>query len=265
MSQSAEVPWFEVHAGLGPFCLLVHGMLSSRVQWLPNLEALAPVCRPVVLELYGHGRSPSPSDRTAFHPDRYVEAFERILEKLGVGRWLLLGQSLGAALTLRYALTHPERIAAHVFTNSNSAFAHAEWAEQLRPNMEALVGAVATSGLAAIEQIPVHPRHSRRLSPEVKQALVEDAAGCDPLGIAFSGAETVVNSPQGDRISRNRVPTLLIVGRREERFRAQVERARIIMPQLEVRELEAGHAVNLEAADDFNGLVVPFLARHAPH
>ena len=73
-----------------------------------------------------------------------------------------------------------------------------------------------------------------------------------------------MNSPQGDRISQNRVPSLLVVGKREERFRVQVERARSIMPQLEVRELEAGHAVNLEAADDFNGLVVPFLARHAP-
>ena len=30
----------DVHDGNGPYLLLVHGMLSSRVQWMPNLDAL---------------------------------------------------------------------------------------------------------------------------------------------------------------------------------------------------------------------------------
>ena len=65
----SPLPHYEVHPGRGPHLLLVHGMLSSRAQWLPNLAALAAVCRPVTLELWGHGRSPAPADPAAYHPD----------------------------------------------------------------------------------------------------------------------------------------------------------------------------------------------------
>jgi len=33
--------YYEVHGKQGPYLLLVHGILSSRVQWMPNLEAVA--------------------------------------------------------------------------------------------------------------------------------------------------------------------------------------------------------------------------------
>jgi hypothetical protein len=54
--------YYDVHAGTGPYMLLVHGFLSSRSQWRLNLAALAGVVRPVVVELWGHGRSPAPTD-----------------------------------------------------------------------------------------------------------------------------------------------------------------------------------------------------------
>ena len=59
---------FEEHPGDGPPMLFVHGFLSSRAQWRENLEPLGAVCRPVIVELWGHGRSPageSPDDYSA--------------------------------------------------------------------------------------------------------------------------------------------------------------------------------------------------------
>src|SRR6478672_7352834 len=116
----------ETHGNDGPHLLLVHGFLMSRAQWLPNLQALSEVCRPVVVELLGHGRSSAPSDPASYHPDAYVAAFDDIRRSLGVDRWWLCGYSLGAGLTIRYALTHPDRVFGHAFTNSTSAFADAE-------------------------------------------------------------------------------------------------------------------------------------------
>ncbi|MCH2354682.1 MAG: alpha/beta fold hydrolase, partial [Pseudomonadales bacterium] len=76
-------PFWEVHAGEGPFLLLVHGFLSSRSQWLSNLKALQQHCQPVVMELYGHGRSPSPNEPGPYHAAAYVQAMEAIRSKLG--------------------------------------------------------------------------------------------------------------------------------------------------------------------------------------
>jgi pimeloyl-ACP methyl ester carboxylesterase len=259
---SAPMPYYQVREGKGPYLLLVHGMMSSRAQWLPNLSALSEVCRPVVLELYGHARSPSPESRAAYHPRHYVEVFEHIREALGVERWMILGQSLGAALTLRYALEHPERVSGQLLTNSNSAFADSQWAEQIRPAMELFLRSVESDGAAVLERMPIHPVHSRHLPADVKKALVADAKSHDPLGVALTGLETTLNSPLGDRLPENCVSTLLICGTREERFEPLRRRAESTMPRLEVAELTGGHAVNLETAGEFNRAAVEFISRH---
>ena len=97
----------EVHGRAGPFLLLVHGLLSSRAQWRPNLAALTQHFRPVVVELLGHGRSPSPEDLDLYRPSAYVAGFEALRATLGAERWLVCGQSLGAALTLAYVCRCP--------------------------------------------------------------------------------------------------------------------------------------------------------------
>ena len=257
------LPHFEVHEGSGPHLLLVHGMLSSRAQWAPNLAALSHVCRPVRLELYGHARSPSPESLEAYHPDRYVEVFEHIRREIGAESWMVAGQSLGAALTLRYALAYPERIRAQLLTNSASALSGPEWAERLRGPMESLRRAVNAHGRAALERMPVHPARARRLDPAVKAALVADAALHDPRGVVNSGLGTVVHAALGPRLRENRVPALLVCGTRETRFRPLRDAAEKSMPWLEIADLDGGHSVNLDAAGAFDRVAAAFIARHA--
>jgi pimeloyl-ACP methyl ester carboxylesterase len=253
----------EIHSGRGPYLLLVHGLLSSRAQWELNVRALSEVARPVVVELFGHGRSPSPHSGEFFSPAHYVSAFERLRETLGVERWLLCGQSLGAALTLRYALDHPDRIIAQVFTNSNSALAPADWTDATRPAMQALALAVSEQGRDAIDRLPIHPRRASNLPAAVRNELIADSLLHSPDGIAKTGLHTVLLSSVRDRIAENRVPTLLVRGEREKRFAEQAAFALESMPQLESIDLPAGHAVNIEAAADFNAATTRFFARTA--
>ncbi len=251
----------QVHEGDGPPLLLVHGMLASRAQWSLNLEALRRVATPVAVELLGHARSSAPEAPEDYHPDRYVERFERLREQLGVERWSICGQSLGAALTLRYALDHPERVTAQIFTNSNSALADADWRRGVALGMRALATRLSSEGATALEALPIHPRRSRRIPAEARAALVADCATHDPRGIALSFLHTVPDSSVRERIAGNRVPTLLVVGEREERFSPQRCFAEAHMPHLEVVATPAGHAVNLESADLFNASVAAFLGR----
>ena len=251
----------DVHEGDGPFLLLVHGILSSRAQWQANLPALARVTRPVVVELWGHGRSPTPEDASSYHPDAYVAAFETLRKRLGVSRWLLCGQSLGATLTLRYALEHPERVLAQIFTNSNSALADSDWVAGVRAGGAEQADAIERGGRATLEKIPLHPLRARRLPPQVQEALVADAALLDPRGVANTIRYTVPESPLRERVTSNRVPTLLVCGERDSRFEAQRRFAERHLPHLEVVAVEAGHAVNIEAADAFDAAVIDFLER----
>jgi pimeloyl-ACP methyl ester carboxylesterase len=255
---------YDVHGGQGPFVLMVHGFLSSRAQWMLNLDALAAVGRPVVVELFGHGRSPSPEHAAAYTSASYAREFERIRETLGAERWYVIGQSLGAALTLRYVLDHPERVIAHVFTNSQSALAEDGWEERVRAGMEAQRKALEADGARAIAEHPLNPARATRLPSDVRDALANDTRLHDPHGIAMTGMHTVPGSSVRGRVHENVVPTLLTVGEREERFAPYRAFAEASMPMLECIGLDAGHAVNIEAAEGWNRAVVEFFRRHSP-
>ena len=251
----------DVHEGEGPFLLLVHGMLAGRSQWAPNLAALARVARPVVVELWGHGRSPAPEDPACYHPDALVGIFDEIREQLGAERWLLCGASLGAALTLRYALAKPEHVIAHVFTNSVSALADEAWVEATRRTAEEMSGAIAAGGREGLERLPIHPLRARRLPPTLHRAILADAALVDPAAVARIWRWTLPESSIRDRVAENRVPTLLVCGERERRFTPHRELAERTMSELEVVGLDAGHAVNLEAAAAFDDSACQFVRR----
>ncbi len=251
----------EVYEGCGPFLLLVHGALSSRAQWHSNLAALRRVARPVVIELWGHGRSPAPEDPALYDPAGYVRAFEEIRVALGVERWFVCGQSLGAALTLRYALDHPNRFIAHVFTNSVSALGDTDWVTRTRASAAALADAIEQDGQAVIERLPIHPVRATRIPPAAHRALLEDATLLNPSGVARTFRYTVPDSSVRERAAENRVPALLVCGERETRFQAHREFAERTMPYLEVVGVDAGHAVNLEAAEAFTVAACAFLGR----
>jgi pimeloyl-ACP methyl ester carboxylesterase len=254
--------YWETHPGDGPPMLLVHGFLSSRAQWLLNLEALGRVCTPVVVELWGHGRSPSPDDEHLYTPAGYTDAFEAIRTALGVERWLVCGYSLGAGLTIGYALSHPERIIAQVFTNSISGFADDEQIDAWRASAAKSSQNIIERGLDAIERIPVHPRFARRLPEVVKAPLIADAAMIEPHGIARTLLHTNPRVSVRNRVFENSVPALLTCGSNERRFQSHRDFAATHMPELEIADLDAGHAVNIEASDAFNAAVTAFVVRH---
>ncbi len=201
---------------------------------------------------YSATDGPSPEEPPAYTPSGYVAEFERLRQFLGADRWLVCGQSLGAALTLRYALDRPERVLAHVFTNSMSALAEPGWRNAVVPLMQAAADRLARSGRSAIDDHPLNPGRASRLPAHVRKALVEDSRLHDPRGIALTGLHTVPDSPVRERITRNTVPSLLVVGEREKRFREYRRFAEQQMPRLSVVGYDAGHAVNAEVADAFN-------------
>ena len=252
----------EVHEGTGPYLLLVHGFLSSRSQWALNLSALAGVTRPVVVELWGHSGSPAPDDPAYYHPEAYIATLDHLRTRLGAERWLVCGQSFGAALTMRYALTYPERVMAQIFTNSSAALGDAQWVAMRRASATQQADALERDGAAALERMPVHPVHAKRLPAAVQAALIADAQHHNPRGIAQTLRYTTPNLPVRERVSTLQVPTLLVCGEREQRFAANREFAERTIPGLQIVGANAGHAVNIEAAEVFNTAVAEFVGRH---
>ena len=254
----AALPYYDVQPGQGPHLLLVHGFLSSRAQWLPNLAALAEFTRPVRVELLGHGRSPAPADDAPYRVERYVAAFETIRQRLGAERWLVCGQSFGAGLAMHYALAHPERTLGLVVTNSLSAFSPRGDGERTRTQRER-IQAITAGGRAALEALRIFPSHARRLPADAKAELVADAAQISLDGVVRSWRVTSPELHMVHRFGDIRVPTLLVNGTWEKRFQPMLAAARPLFPAMQVVDLAGGHSINMEAPVGFAAAVQAFM------
>ena len=245
--------WIDVREGEGPPLLLVHGLMTSRAQWTPNLVALANVCRPVTLELLGHGRSQTPADPQAYAVDAYLARFEALRADLGVDRWLVCGQSFGAGLTLRYALAYPNRVIGQIFTNTMAALS------STLGNTTRRAEAVRAGGRQALEAQANYPRPSSRLAPALWRGIVEDAAMLSVEGVANAIEHTAPGLSVRADLGRFDVPTLLANGVREAAFQPFRDLALAELPGLQVVDLDAGHGVNISAAEGFNDAVSAFV------
>ena len=250
-----------VHDGDGPFALILHGALGSRSYWDDNLEALKTVCRPVVLELWGHGRSPSPEDPKRYEPEAYVDEIERLRLELGGEDVWLIGQSMGAALMMHYAVARPAHVLGLIVTNSSSGFAKpADWEERNRTMVQQRAAEVEEHGVEVLRDSWINPGRSKRISEPIRAKLADEFSEHDPVGISGSFRYTNYSLPLGEKLRDIAAPALLTNGIDEERFQVHLTRAKWI-PGLEIVELPASHAVNAHDPEGWNAAVVEFISR----
>ncbi|WP_396332760.1 alpha/beta fold hydrolase [Burkholderia anthina] len=100
-------------AGEGRPVVFIHGSgpgASGFSNFKHNYAAFAAAGhRAIVVDLPGYGQSSKPSD-VAYTLDFFVGALRAQLTALGIGPAVLLGNSLGGAIALKYALDHPDDV-----------------------------------------------------------------------------------------------------------------------------------------------------------
>lgn len=242
----------------GPPMLLLHGMLSSNAQWDLNRDELGEHFSLHLVELPGHGRSAAYDDPAHYAPDHLLAELEQIREDAGIERWWVCGQSLGGAVAIRYCLTYPERALGLIFTNSRAAFGVSRSA-RIANNTDA----ADSPAPRVTRDLPMHPSKADRLPQPLKDRLIAAADAVQMTTFHDFGAR--MNQWQSaDDLEHLRLPVLLVNGRWEKRFQQHVPEARSKIAGLDVVDLEGGHAINAERADEFNAAVLRFVRENAP-
>jgi pimeloyl-ACP methyl ester carboxylesterase len=95
--------------GRGPAVVAVHGLTANHTCWASLADALAPGVRLVAYDLRGRGESDKPP--TGYSLAAHGEDLAGLLDRFGLPRAVLVGHSLGAGIALRFAVTHPRRVA----------------------------------------------------------------------------------------------------------------------------------------------------------
>jgi len=94
--------------GRGPAVLLLHGLGGFAESWRHNIGALGRHATVYAIDLPGFGGSGKP--RAPYGLAFFAQALRRFVEATGLGRVTLVGHSLGGAVAVAYAATHPESL-----------------------------------------------------------------------------------------------------------------------------------------------------------
>jgi len=90
--------------GEGPPLLLVHGVSHRRQAWYPVVDLLTPHREVFLVDLPGHGDSPSWAPRGRSAKDYFRDELEALSAKVGLDRPHVAGNSLGGLIALEMAV-----------------------------------------------------------------------------------------------------------------------------------------------------------------
>lgn len=244
--------------GEGNAVVLLHGGQMDRRMWDAQFELFAARYRTIRYDIRGFGRSDPPTTPYSDADDLYA-----LLQHLKVKNAALVGLSLGAAVALDLALAHPDTADALILVCPGlGGFPFKDKANDLRAVVEA---ARDESPQKAAELWLQNPYMSVAMeNPALREKLhllaVDNGNSWlkNPLLLRRS------KPPAAERLRDIRAPTLVIGGERDVSDIHQiVAKLAAEIPGAKQQIVGgAGHLVPMEKPEEFNRLVLDFLAKH---
>lgn len=104
--------------GDAPAIVLLHGSNADLHTWDAWTGALKAKYRVVRFDQVGHGLT-GPDPRDDYSTANYVADILAVADKLGLGRFVLAGNSMGGKHALAFAIAHPERLTGLVLVDGS--------------------------------------------------------------------------------------------------------------------------------------------------
>ena len=90
---------------------------------------------------------------------------------------------------------------------------------------------------------------------------MRNSKNLNPTAIANTYIETLVSANIMGVVKNNVRPALMLWGTKEKRFQKLAEWAKKNIPLLQIVELDTGHGVNMEKANDFDKALSNFIQK----
>jgi len=225
-----------------PPLVLLHGASSNAVSWIGEAAAYSRHFRVYAVDIIGEPGRSAPA-RPSWIGGAYTEWMEDVFDGLGLESASLLGISQGAWVALKFAVSHPERVARLVLlTPAGITPARLSFILRVIPlTMLGKRGAEMSNRIVFGRQ-PIHPDVLKYMNAIM--TYFKPRIGSVPL---FTDSE----------LQRLKMPVFLMVGERDALYpsRRIVSRLRTLVPHMEaIIDPEMGHVLF-----GISGRVLPFL------
>ncbi len=241
-----------------PHVVFVHGLGGSLATWSLNLPAFAAQFRICAFDLVGAGSSAKPA--IDYSVPELAGFLARFLDALGADwqRASIVGHSLGGAVALSFAGSHPARVERLVLVNSaglgpeiNRTVIDLMRSEPTPETLRAeLAHFFANPGF--VQKALVEQLYQQRMQLGAREALASTAEA------AFAGGQQRIDLR--DVVAGLNMPVLVVWGDADAVIPVAHAQAaiRAFQSRLEVFA-GSGHCPHIEHADAFNQLVQSFL------
>ena len=230
--------------GVAEELVLLHGFTQTSATWRPVLAALGGRYKAIAPDLPGHG---SFAARPASFP-----ACDAYLRALAPRPFVLAGYSMGGRIALHAALGLGPKVTRLVLLGASPGIADPAERAARRREDDALADRIEAIGVDAF----VREWSAQALFDGIPRGVAEQADAdrrrntAPGLAAALRGLGTGVMPSLWERLPELDVPVTLVVGARDEKFRAIAEQMAQALPRARLVVAEgAGHAVHLEAPD----------------
>jgi len=250
----ASLDGLQIHStttGNGPkTVILVHGWTCDDTTWTEQVPVLAKQYRVITLDLPGHGKSDSPKDGE-FSMDLFARAVEAVRAEVKADHAVIVGHSMGSPVVIRYAQLYPQHTVALVLVDGLMPAANASGAPPLN-----LGAAMAGPDGRRNREGMIRGFFSVSTTPAIQTKILDMMLGA-PKATAVGAMNATFNAPTDD--SMVKAPILGIYAGRPLAAREAVL-ARF--PNAEYTQIpDTGHFLMLEKPDEFNRLLLAFLAK----
>ena len=257
-----NIPSFTILGG-GPTVLMLQGIGGGHLSFAPQLESLA--CagyRAVAWDMPGYGRS-APIEPYTFKG--LAQSCIRLIEALRCDKVILLGHSMGGMVAQEVVARRPELVRRLILCGTSPAFGKpdGDWQRQFVAQRTAPLD--AGQSMAQVAEALVPQMVGPAALPEGVR-LATQCMGLVPAATYRRALECLLGFERRAHLAHIRVPTLLVAGEHDRNAPPAVMKkmAQAITHSTYVEMKGIGHLQNLEAPDDFDALVLNFLALPEP-
>jgi 3-oxoadipate enol-lactonase len=256
------VPTFTTLGG-GPTVLMLHGLGGGHLSFAPQVETLASSgYRAVAWDMPGYGHS-RPIEPYTFKG--LAQSCIHLIESLRCEHVILVGHSMGGMVAQEVVARRPELVNRLVLCGTSAAFGQpdGEWQRDFIAQRTAPLDAGRSMAEMAESLVP-RMVGSQALPEGVR--LATHCMGLVPAATYRRALECIVSFDRRAALANINVPTLLVAGEQDrDAPPAVMKQMAEAIPRSSYHEMKGvGHLQNLEAPDDFDGLLLRFLALPEP-
>jgi 3-oxoadipate enol-lactonase len=252
-----KIPFQE--SGSGKPVILLHAFPLSRNMWQSQTEALAAAgCHVITPDLRGFGENNNFADINTM--EDMAKDIAELMDVLKIERAIVGGLSMGGYVTFNFYRFFPEKFAAMLLFDTNSAAD----SEEKRQSRFDLIDEIEKSGAQALID-GMLPNLICDWTKENNAGLVESLkatfAAVNPQAAIAALRGMAERQDHTNLLKAISVPTLLIFGEHDKIANLEIaEKMKSEIPDAALTTIKnAGHYSNLEQPEAFNDALVSFV------